>query len=89
MKKVCLLCLSVRAPPLKLFFSPLVPICVALIKSIAAFMTGSSSMLADKIRMREGLAITVAFKKINRLEVRLKELFPEIGWCFVKPDVAD
>lgn len=57
--------------------------------NVLTLQMGPQVMLAAKIRMREGLEITAACKKINRLEVRLKERFPEIGWCFVEPDVAD
>ena len=57
--------------------------------NVITLQMGPKVMLAAKIRMREGLEISVACAKINRLEVRLKERFPEIGWCFVEPDVAD
>jgi cation diffusion facilitator family transporter len=57
--------------------------------NVLTLQMGPQVMLAAKIRMREGLEITAACKKINRLEVLLKERFPEIGWCFVEPDVAD
>ena len=57
--------------------------------NVLTLQMGPQVMLAAKIRMRKGLEISAACEKINRLEVRLKEKFPEIGWCFVEPDVAD
>jgi cation diffusion facilitator family transporter len=57
--------------------------------NVITLQMGPQLMLAAKIRMNEGLDITSACEKINRLEVRLKERFPEIGWCFVEPDVSD
>ena len=46
-------------------------------------------MLAAKIRMRPDLNIDAAVERINALERRIKERFPEIGWCFIEPDVTD
>lgn len=57
--------------------------------NILTLQMGPRVMLAAKIRMRKGVEISAACEKINMLEVRLKEQFPEIGWCFVEPDVAD
>ena len=50
---------------------------------------GVRVMLAAKIRLREGLSIEAACEKINRLEEVLRERFPEVGWCFIEPDVRD
>jgi divalent metal cation (Fe/Co/Zn/Cd) transporter len=50
---------------------------------------GPQIMLAAKIHMRPGLSIDEAVDRINRLERRIKERYPEIGWCFVEPDVTD
>jgi cation diffusion facilitator family transporter len=50
---------------------------------------GPQLMLAAKLRMREGLSIDEACLAINRLEVRLKETIPQVGWCFMEPDVRD
>lgn len=47
---------------------------------------GPKIMLAAKIRMKAGISIDQAVIRINRLEVRIKERFPEVGWCFVEPD---
>jgi cation diffusion facilitator family transporter len=50
---------------------------------------GPQIMLAAKIRMRPGLPIELAVERINELEKRMKAAFPEIGWCFIEPDVSD
>ncbi|MBW2180855.1 MAG: cation diffusion facilitator family transporter [Deltaproteobacteria bacterium] len=55
--------------------------------NIITMQMGSQVMLAAKIRMRDDLTVNEACKKINKLEERLKEKFPEIGWCFIEPDV--
>ena len=50
---------------------------------------GPKVLLAAKIRMRPDLTIEQAAECINQLERGLKERFPEIGWCFIEPDVTD
>jgi cation diffusion facilitator family transporter len=50
---------------------------------------GSKVMLAAKIAMRPGLTIEEAVARINELERRLKAEAPQIGWCFVEPDLED
>jgi cation diffusion facilitator family transporter len=50
---------------------------------------GPKFMLAAKICMRSGLTIDEAVRHINALEKRLKQEVPEIGWCFVEPDIQD
>lgn len=50
---------------------------------------GPKVMLAAKIAMRPGLRIEEAVARINELERRLKIEAPEIGWCFVEPDLED
>ena len=50
---------------------------------------GPKVMLAAKIQMRPGLPIEQAVERINELERRLKAEAPQIGWCFVEPDVRD
>ncbi len=50
---------------------------------------GPKIMLAAKIAMRPGLSIEAAVERINELERRLKAEVPQIGWCFVEPDVSD
>jgi divalent metal cation (Fe/Co/Zn/Cd) transporter len=56
---------------------------------VITLQMGAKVMLAAKIHLREGLAIEVACEKINVLERRIRERFPEIGWCFMEPDVRD
>lgn len=56
--------------------------------NIITIQMGPKIMLAAKIRMRNDLTINDACRKINTLEKRLKELFPDIGWCFIEPDVC-
>ena len=50
---------------------------------------GPRIMLAAKIRMRPGLSIELAVERINELERRMKAAFPDIGWCFIEPDLSD
>lgn len=50
---------------------------------------GPQLMLAAKLRMQPGLSIDEACTAINSLEVRLKRAIPEIGWCFMEPDLRD
>jgi divalent metal cation (Fe/Co/Zn/Cd) transporter len=50
---------------------------------------GPKVMLAAKIRMRPDLDVGTAVEHINALERRIGERFPEIGWCFIEPDVED
>jgi len=64
------------------------PDIVQLYNSITSQL-GPTVLLAAKIRMRSGLTIDEAAESINRLERELKAKFPNIGWCFIEPDVAD
>ena len=57
--------------------------------NIITMQMGSTVMLAAKIKMREDLSVGAACEKINALELRLKQQFPEIGWCFIEPDVRE
>jgi cation diffusion facilitator family transporter len=50
---------------------------------------GPKVMLAAKIKMRAGLSLDEAVDCINRLERSIRAQFPEIGWCFIEPDVED
>jgi len=50
---------------------------------------GPKIMLAIKIKVRSDLTIDEAVTHINRLEKRLKQQVPSIGWCFVEPDNVD
>ncbi len=50
---------------------------------------GAKVMLAAKLKMTPGITIEEAVTHINALERRIREQFPEIGWCFMEPDVED
>lgn len=50
---------------------------------------GPDIMLAVKFKMKKGLSIEKAVKKINAIEKEVKETFPEIRWCFFEPDDQD
>ncbi|MDH4164879.1 MAG: cation diffusion facilitator family transporter [Gammaproteobacteria bacterium] len=50
---------------------------------------GPKVVLAAKVKMRAGLSIEEAVAHLNELEVEIKQLHPEVGWCFVEPDVTD
>lgn len=47
---------------------------------------GPRVVLAAKLRMRADLCIDDAVREINALEMRIKERFPEVDWCFMEPD---
>jgi cation diffusion facilitator family transporter len=64
------------------------PAIVARLNTITLQM-GPKVVLAAKIRMQSGLSIETAVQHINALERRIKETCPEVGWCFVEPDVSD
>lgn len=57
--------------------------------NIISLQFGPQLMLAAKLRFADGLSIGDAARRINALEARLKRRFPEIGWCFIEPDVTD
>ena len=50
---------------------------------------GPDTMLAAKIKLREGMTIDVAVESINALERELKQRIPKLKWCFIEPDVID
>lgn len=60
----------------------------ALLNAIT-LQVGPKIMLAAKVRMRAAMPIEEAVASINALELRLHAKFPEIGWCFIEPDVTD
>jgi cation diffusion facilitator family transporter len=64
------------------------PMIERLLKAIT-MQFGPKVMLAAKIKMKPGISIDVAVDHINALERRIHEKFPEIGWCFMEPDVED
>lgn len=57
--------------------------------NVITLQMGGKVMLAAKLRLRESLPVEAACEKINALEIRIRERFPEIGWCFMEPDVRD
>ena len=57
--------------------------------NVVTLQMGARIMLAAKIRLRPELQTSVACEKINRVEARIRERFPEIGWCFIEPDIRD
>jgi cation diffusion facilitator family transporter len=61
---------------------------VELLNTITLQM-GPKVLLAVKVRMRPGLTVDQAVGQINELERALKRKHPEVGWCFVEPDVTD
>lgn len=50
---------------------------------------GPDTLLAAKIRMRSGLQIDEAVRRINELERRLKKEIPDLKWSFIEPDTLD
>jgi len=50
---------------------------------------GPQVVLAAKVQMMPGLSIETAVERINALERNIKARHPEVGWCFVEPDVTD
>lgn len=50
---------------------------------------GPDTMLAAKIKLREGQRIGVAVAEINALERELKARIPNLKWLFIEPDIAD
>ncbi len=50
---------------------------------------GPKVMLAAKIVINPETSVGDAVVLINDLERKLKDAFPEIGWCFMEPDNAD
>ncbi len=57
--------------------------------NVITFQMGPQIMLAAKVKLQPDLTIAQAVANINRLEKRLKEHHPEIGWCFIEPDLYD
>jgi len=57
--------------------------------NVITFQVGPQVMLAAKVKVRPDLSIAAAVANINKLEKRLKENHPEIGWSFIEPDLHD
>ena len=50
---------------------------------------GPDTMLAAKIKLREGITVETAVENINALERSLKQRIPNLKWLFIEPDVTD
>jgi divalent metal cation (Fe/Co/Zn/Cd) transporter len=57
--------------------------------NVITVQVGPQVMLAAKLRLADGISLAEGVDVINRLEVRLKREIPEVGWCFIEPDVRD
>ena len=57
--------------------------------NVITIQFGPDTMLAAKIKMRDGMTIDAAVASINSLERELKERIPKLKWCFIEPDVTD
>jgi cation diffusion facilitator family transporter len=57
--------------------------------NIITIQLGPDTMLAAKVGMTPGMDIDTAVGHINALESTLKQRIPNLGWCFVEPDVDD
>ncbi|MCB1326337.1 MAG: cation diffusion facilitator family transporter [Spirochaetales bacterium] len=55
--------------------------------NVITIQFGARVVLAAKVAMRPELSIGQAAERLNRLEARIKVACPEIGWCFMEPDV--
>jgi cation diffusion facilitator family transporter len=64
------------------------PAIVELLNTIT-LQFGPKVLLAVKVRMQPGLTIDAAVAHLNAMEVEIKRHHPEVGWCFVEPDVTD
>ena len=50
---------------------------------------GPDTMLAAKIKLKDGITIDAAVQDINELERKLKARIPDLKWLFIEPDVTD
>jgi cation diffusion facilitator family transporter len=50
---------------------------------------GPQVMLAAKVQMTPGMPVEEVVARINALETRIHDTFPEIAWCFIEPDDKD
>ena len=50
---------------------------------------GPDTMLAAKIKLKDGITIDAAVQDINELERKLKARIPNLKWLFIEPDVTD
>ena len=59
---------------------------IAELYNIITIQFGQDTMLAAKIRMRDGIELNAAIDSINEMERQLKEALPKLRWCFIEPD---
>jgi cation diffusion facilitator family transporter len=64
------------------------PAIVALLNTIT-LQFGPKVLLAAKVQMRPELTVEAAVGHINALERNIKAAHPDVGWCFIEPDVTD
>jgi cation diffusion facilitator family transporter len=57
--------------------------------NVITLQLGPQVMLAAKIQLRSDMPVGEAVDHINRLEKRIKDRRPEIGWSFIEPDKCD
>jgi len=50
---------------------------------------GPDTLLAAKIKLKDGITIDAAVQDINELERKLKARIPNLKWLFIEPDVTD
>ena len=62
---------------------------IATVYNTITLQIGPQFLVAAKVRLRGDPVVSVACEKINNLERRLRETFPDIGWSFIELDVAD
>lgn len=55
--------------------------------NILTIQNGPYVMLAAKIKMDRNINIEEACKKINTIEIDLKNRFPSLEWSFIEPDI--
>ena len=57
--------------------------------NVITIQFGSKIMMAAKIKLPDEVMTKEAVAIINTLEVKIKDQLPDIGWCFIEPDIKD
>ena len=57
--------------------------------NLITLQLGPKVLVAAKIRLREGLSNSEACEQVNELERGLRAAWPQVGWSFFEPDVAN
>lgn len=57
--------------------------------NVITLQLGDDVMVAAKVRFNEDLSAIEMIKELNRCEVKMKEMFPEIRFSFMEPDIRD